>query len=114
MRYLKMRKRPEREIEEKRFIEGAEASISDQKTVKEDLHKYVRKMNWPIDDADISPSLAKGSNLRKHLTLSLTEVEWNSIDRHTKSIGTNKTAWIRYAVFRLMQEEQIYYFKNRQ
>jgi len=108
-----MRKRPEREMEEKKFIDNAQASMADQKTIKEDFHKYVRRMNWPIDNTDISPSLAEGSNLRRHLTLSLTEKEWNSIDRHTKALGTNKTAWIRYAIFRLMQEEQIYYFKNK-
>ena len=108
-----MRKRPDREIEERKFVESAEASIADQKTVKEDLHNYVRRVDWPLDGVDIIPSLAEGSNLRKHLTLSLTEKEWNSIDRHTKSIGTNKTAWIRHAIFRLMQEEQIYCFKNK-
>jgi hypothetical protein len=30
-----MRKRPDREIEEKKFVENAEASIADQRTIKE-------------------------------------------------------------------------------
>jgi hypothetical protein len=108
-----MRKRPDREIEEKKFVENAEASIADQRTIKEDLHKYVKRIDWPIVEGDITPSLAEGSNLRKHLTLSLTEKEWNSIDRHTKALGINKTAWVRYAIFKSMQEEQIYCFKNK-
>lgn len=108
-----MRKSPTRELEEKKFIEGAEASVADQQTIKEDLHKYVRKIDRDINEIDINPSLAEGSVLRKPLTLALTEKEWNSIDRHTKAVGYNKTSWIRYAIMKLMQEEQLYCLKNR-
>jgi hypothetical protein len=43
----------------------------------------------------------------------LKEKEWNSIDRHVKALDRNKSEWIRHALLRLMQEEQIYCFKNR-
>lgn len=108
-----MRKRPDRDLEERKFIEKAEASAADQATISEDLHKYMHKINWPLDAFPAAPSMAEGSTLRKPMTLALTEKEWNSIDRHTKALGISKTEWIRHALFKLMQEEQIYCFKNK-
>lgn len=107
-----MRNRPTQA--EQKFIEGATAkdSLTVQKK-SEDLHKYVKRIIWPIDDRLINPSLGEGSNLRKNLTVSLTEQEWNSIDRHTKALRINKTEWVRYALFKLMQEEQLYCFQNK-
>lgn len=95
------------------FIAMAAAEKVDNETVAEDLHKYVRKHGWPLDDSPINPSMANGSNLRKNINLSLTECEWNSIDRHTKALGVGKSDWIRHAVFKQLQEEQIFFLKNK-
>ena len=108
-----MRKRPEFTTEEKKFIEAAEASQSDQKTIKEDLHKYVHRMNGPISTDVPAPSMAEGSPLRKDLTLCLSQIEWNTIDRHVKALGMQKAAWIRYAIFKRIEEEQLHFFKNQ-
>jgi hypothetical protein len=103
-----MRKRPE-----EKFINEAVADAVDNQTIKEDLHKYVKKTRWPINPEEISPSLASGSNLRRPINLPLKENEWNSIERHVKALGIGKTEWIRHAIFKLMQEEQIYFLKNK-
>ena len=108
-----MRKRPELTPEEKKFIEGATANKADQSTVKEDMHKYVRRMLEPIDHYKPNPSMAQGSPLRKDLTTSLTEIQWNTLDRHVKAIGAQKAEWVRHAIFKLIEEEQLYCFKNR-
>jgi hypothetical protein len=107
-----MRRRPNKD-EEQKFINQAKADFSETQTIKEDLHKYVRKSKWPISNEDISPSFAEGSSLRKPWTIPLKEYEWNSIDRHTKAIGVQKSEWIRHAMFRLMQEEQIFFLKHK-
>ena len=96
------------------FINEAAAEKRDSIGEIEDLHKYVRPIDWPLDKEPLSPSLAEGSTtLNKNMTLALKENEWNSIDRHVKALNRNKSEWIRYALFRLMQEEQIYCFKNK-
>ena len=107
-----MRKRPSRNELESSFIDNAVTNKSDNETIKEDFHQYIKKSRWPVLEEDIAPSLAEGSKLRKPLTLALKEIEWNSIDRHTKTLGVAKLEWIRYAIFKLMQEEQIYFMKN--
>jgi hypothetical protein len=111
-KYLKMRKRPIKENLENEFINKAEESYIGHKNDAEDMHYFVKKERWPITDEEFKPSLAEGSTLRKNINLALKEYEWNSIDRHTKSLGVQKTEWILYAIHKLMYEEQIY-FKNR-
>lgn len=106
-----MKNRP---TKEKVFIDNAVAEKADITNQKEDLHQYVKKRTkWPLDDTPISPSMAEGSHLRKNINLTFKEFEWNSIDRHTKAIGISKTDWIRYAVFKQLQEEQIMFLKEK-
>ena len=99
-----------KELDE-RFIDNAISEKADTEIIKEDLHKYVKLSKWPILE-EASPSYAKGSHLNKNINLPLKEYEWNSIDRHTKMLGIAKTEWIRYAIAKLLQEEQIYFLKN--
>ena len=87
--------------------------IEEKNTAIEDLHQYVRSIKWPIEDISISPSMSKGSKLGKPISISMKEYEWNTIDRHTKAIRIAKATWIKYAIFKLLQEEQVYCFKNR-
>jgi hypothetical protein len=109
-----MRKRQDLSAEQSNFIHNATSETRDEIGEIEDFHKYVRPMDWPISKDPISPSLAEGSTtLNKNLSVYLKEKEWNSIDRHVKALDRNKSEWIRYALLRLMQEEQIYCFKNR-
>lgn len=105
-----MRNRPTREQE---FINNAIAETIDTDTIAEDLHKHVRKYRWPLDDSPVNPSIAPGSHLRKSMSLPLKEYEWNSIDRHAKVLGVGKSDWIRYAIFKQLQEEQIFFLKNK-
>ena len=109
-----MRKSPTTKREQvEKFIDGAVSDLASDKTIIEDLHKYVKHSRWPILLEKISPSLASGSNLNKGLNLPLKEYEWNSIDRHVKALGVKKTEWIRHAMFRLLQEEQIHFLKHK-
>ena len=79
-----------------------------------DLHSLVKPTKWPISNRNISPSMANGStSLRKTLTIQLKEAEWNSVDRHTKALNISKNEWVRYAILKLMQEEQLHFFKNK-
>ncbi|MDR0697400.1 MAG: ribbon-helix-helix domain-containing protein [Christensenellaceae bacterium] len=97
-----------------KFVKDSASEVLDEKGSVEDLHKYVRSIEWPISKDLIYPSLAEGSvTLSKNMTIYLKENEWNSIDRHVKALGRNKSEWVRYALLRLIQEEQIYCFKNK-
>jgi hypothetical protein len=97
-----------------KFVGGSAVQKKDEVGDVEDLHKYVGPVKWPIVEDPVIPSLAEGSmTLNKNLSVYLKEKEWNSIDRHVKALGKNKSEWIRYALLKLMQEEQIHCFKNR-
>jgi hypothetical protein len=97
---------------EKKFIEQAQADRLDSQDRKEDLHSYVNPASWPLDQYHPSPSLAAGSHLKKPIVLYLTEQEWKSIDRHTKVLGVSKQEWIKYAIRKLLEEEQLFFLKN--
>ena len=107
-----MRKRLEKEQLIENFIKEAPHDSIPQ-NVEKDLHTYIKHAKWPLSDSKAAPSLATGSNLRKPLLLPLKEYEWNSIDRHTKALGIQKSEWIRYAIFKLMYEEQEYFAKQK-
>jgi hypothetical protein len=112
--YLKMRKRPVKESLENDFISQAIADKKDNSDESNDFYNHMIKVKWPIEDREVSPSLEKGSHLRKPINLPLREYEWNSLDKHTKSLGVQKSEWIRYAIFKLMHEEQNYFrIKNK-
>ena len=109
-----MRKSPtNRKNQEEKFIDQAASEMTEHETLKEDLHKYVQHSKWPIFEEEILPSLAEGSKLSKGINLPLKEYEWNTIDRHIKTLGIRKAEWIRYAMFRLLQEEQLYFLKYK-
>ena len=96
--------------ENNNFLQKANEEIS---TI-EDLHKHITPTNWPILKDIINPSLAEGSKTSsKNLTINIKEIEWNSIDRHVKALNVSKAEWIKYAIFKLMQDEQLYFLKNR-
>lgn len=108
-----MRKRPSREQLIEQFIEAAPAEQLNRETSKEDIHNYVQPAPWPVIKEKVEPSWAKGDKvLRRSQNLSLKDYEWNSIDRHVKALGVQKVTWIRYAIFKLMQEEQDYFYKR--
>jgi hypothetical protein len=109
-----MHKRQDLKSEYYDFLHGSTSEQRDEIGEVEDLHKYVRPIDWPIFESPVAPSLAGGSaTLNKNLSVYLKEREWNSIDRHVKALDRNKSEWIRYALLKLMQEEQIYCFKKK-
>ena len=77
-----------------------------------ELFKLVEKSKWPVLDTEIC-SLAEGSELKKHTLINLTEREWNTIDRHTNSLGISKNQFMKYAIFKTILEEQLYFLKNK-
>lgn len=109
-----MRKRPNKIEVERNFIEKSIADKAEKETIKEDMHMHVVRTGWPIFEEELSPSMAEGSNLRKTMTITFKEFEWNSVDRHTSKIGVEKAEWVRYAIFKLMQEEQLYFLKTKE
>ena len=105
-----MRKRPiQKNIDE--FIDGA---VTTKEIVKntEDSSAYFR--NWPTEKGTnySVPHLTSGSNLRKAISMSTTEKEWNAIDKHVKFLGVSKMEWLRYAIFKTMNEEIKYFNKE--
>ncbi len=104
-----MRKRPtQKNIDE--FIEGASTAKELVKNTEEQNY-YFRKTNWPIGVNYFVPSSTIGSNLRKAISMSTTEKEWNAIDDHVKFLGVSKMEWLRYAIFKTMNEEIKYFNK---
>lgn len=97
-RFLIMRKRPHHE---KSFIRAAIVDQSEQEAEA----VYNAHVKWPLLPNVSTPLMADGTVLRKPMTLPLKEYEWNTIDDHTKRLGISKAEWIRYAIFRVMQEE---------
>lgn len=97
------------------FISGAatEQETTTPKTV--DLHRYVvRPRVWPLTNPDPNPSLAKGrEDLKKPYLIHLTEQQWNSLERHTRVLGVSKAEWMRYAMLRLLEEEQEAFLQMR-
>lgn len=105
-----MRKRPETKDQ---FIDNALATKLDILDENEESYTAFKAIKWPLNDIAIKPSMSGGSSLNKPINISLKEFEWNTIDAHTKSIGVSKTAWIKYAAFKLLQEEQNYLYNNQ-
>lgn len=104
-----MRKRPtQKNVDE--FIEGASTAKELVKNI-EGRNDYFRKINWPTGINYSVPASTTGSNLRKAISMSTTEKEWNAIDDHVKFLGVSKMEWLRYAIFKTMNEE-IEYFKK--
>jgi hypothetical protein len=103
-----MRNRPTTsKTPEQEFIENAQADRLEANITKEDLHLYVRKVSWPLGEHSPTPSFAEGSSLKKPVLVYLNEKEWNSIDRHTKTIGVSKQEWLKHAIYKLLEEEQL-------
>lgn len=112
-----MRNRPTSSLDHKnaeaKFIEAASEHSHEAATVKEDFHHYVSKAHWPLDNTYPDPSLATGGTLKKPLLLYITEQEWNSIERHIKAIGISKQRWLKHAFYKLLNEEQMHFFKSK-
>jgi hypothetical protein len=104
-----MRKRSRIVLREEAFIGGAatEQEATEPQTV--DLHRYVvRPRKWPLSKGKPTPSLAKGrEDLKKPLLIHLTERQWNSLERHTQTLAVSKAEWLRHAMMRLLEEEQL-------
>lgn len=104
-----MRKRPiQKNIDD--FIDSAATTKELSKNTYES-NDYFR--NWPAEkNINYSvPALTTGSNLRKAISMSTTEKEWNAIDNHVKFLGVSKMEWLRYAIFKTMNEEIKYFNK---
>jgi hypothetical protein len=96
------------------FLDGSAAAQVDNYQTGADLHQFVRRMDWPVDGKVPSPSLADGSDvLSKQVIVRVHENIWNSIDRHTKTIGVSKAKWLTHAILKLMEEEQLEAFGKR-
>lgn len=107
-----MRRRPNKETLEKKIIDNAsvyEHEDDERKDIIKRDSAFVSKQRWPIYNTPINPTLREGSTNRRLLTISLTEYELNSINHHTSELGVSKSEWMRYACFKLMQEEQEHY-----
>lgn len=104
---------PKSGFDPSKIIMEQEDHVANQKLTKEDLHKYVRPDIWPITDELIAPSMPEGSNALKLLTIQTRDFEWKAIDRHVKALRVSKSEWLRHAIYKLMQEEQEYFLKNR-
>lgn len=98
---------------EQKFIENAQADKLESHEIKEDLHKHVKRASWPLDNSMPTPSLADGSALKKPILVYLNEREWNSIDRHTKAIGVSKQEWLKHAIYKLLEDEQLEFLKKK-
>lgn len=118
-----MRKKPKLSHSEQKFIDNAISNDDSSGDIKskhvlvdrdtsDDLHRYVTNSQWPIDNYSPNPSLDEGSNLKRSITLNTSEKEWNSIERHVKALDVPKAKWIRYAIMKLMEEEQLHYLKQ--
>lgn len=109
-----MRNRPGLEKQEEDFIQGASATRLELSTQnEEDLHVHVQPHSWPLDGNRPSPSLATGSTLKKPIHLYLNEQEWRTIDRHTKVLGLSKQEWIKHAILKLLEEEQMFFLHDK-
>ena len=97
-----MRKKINEEKIKKSFIYISSKSLNKQ------------QLKWPILKINLKPIMHNGSSLRKPINLPLKEFEWNTLEDHTKKIGVGKTEWIRYAIYRILVEEQEYYHNNIQ
>lgn len=82
-------------ITKRNFIEDANA----------DLHLQQNYNKYNMDEFNIEKE--DGSKLRKDICISMTEQEWNTLTNHIKhKIGNvSKSKWIKYACWKLMNEE---------
>ncbi len=99
-----MRKKPNITDKEKNFIDSADVNIKD--NLKNKSNDFENKSKWPFTSEDYTPVFPNGSNLKKPITLAIKEYEWLAIEEHTKMLGVSKTEWIRFAMYKLMFEEQ--------
>lgn len=107
-----MRKRPDQKTLEENFINNAQAYKDDSATNEKpkptkttDKDTALKQMDWPLL-GEVNISYEEGSSLRKPISLPLKEFEWNTLEKHTKLLGVNKSEWIRHAIFSLMEKEK--------
>ena len=77
-----------------------------------DLHQFVHRSMWPVFSPSPQPSLAPGrTDLEKTLPpIRASEQLVLSVDRHCKALDVPKSEWLRYAIKKVMQEEQDFFF----
>lgn len=99
-----MRKKRELDMLRQSFIHAATVNSSERLA---EIKRLTSSDKWEWD-----PSLKdeidfeEGSHLKKNITLILTESEWNTVDVHVKKLSVSKAEWLRYAVYRILAEEQ--------
>ena len=117
-----MRKRPKLELLQNKFIDAASTNVEETSThitslkagIEVDYNDYVSKLIWPLDKEDILPSYADGCLLKKPLSININEKEWNTIDRHVKTLGVTKDKWVKRAIFKQLYLEQMTAFKAKE
>lgn len=122
-----MRKRPDTEHLRNNFINSASTNVEEtsvkhvvgsipdvgEQSLKIDYNNYVSNITWPLDKDDILPSYAEGCLLKKPLSINLNEKEWNTIDRHVKTLGVTKDKWAKRALLKQLYIEQLAAFKAK-
>lgn len=108
-----MRKRPETLLSDakEQFIKSASSNEKNHGP-QEDLHRYVKPTIWPFT-GKTQPSLASSGHFTKSFRLTIKKFEWDAVERHVKSLGIQKSTWIRHAIFKLMEEEQLFFLKQK-
>lgn len=123
-----MRKRPDTEHLRNNFINAASTNVEEitvkqeveaikqeveKSSLKIDYNNYVSNITWPLDKDEILPSYADGCLLKKPLSINLNEKEWNTIDRHVKTLGVTKDKWVKRAILKQLYIEQLAAFKAK-
>lgn len=100
-----MKTRPSKDKLIKKFIEKADKEIKEEgiNLGLEGDNKIL--LYWPFF-GNSNPILEEGGDLSRPINLPLKEFEWNTLDRHTKKLNISKSKWIRYAIYKLLEEEQ--------
>ena len=101
-----MRRKPDAKELKEAFIKNSPVDDETGATRHNADRSHQSYGKWPFGEIDDTPIFEEGSNLRKPINLQLKEFEWNTIDRHVKSLGVGKNEWFRYAVYKLLLSEQ--------
>ncbi len=102
---MAIRKKPGLDEVKKKFIDSASAELYPS---EEDIDQYQEP--YSLDKINID--WQDGSKCAKNLTISLSEMEWNTLHHHImKYGGRNKAKWIRYYLFKGVEQEMLEYVK---
>lgn len=107
-----MRRKPKTRKIEEQFIESSPTEEKNSERISSNLIDRTQQLKWPVIRLDTNPIMNNGSSLRRPINLPVKEFEWNTVESHTKKLGVGKTEWISYAIYRLLIEEQEYYYNS--